>query len=85
MGLQKMNSKKVAKLIIILREEMTYIRKANDWSKILLQYSTDIKELKLQVLLHGYKILENTLNEFGIESDYFGNFQIKKYMLKQIS
>ena len=78
-----MNNEKATKLIIIPREEMTYIRKANDWSKILLQYSTDIKELELQVLLQEYKILENTLDKF--ESDYFGNFQIKKYMLKQIS
>ena len=78
-----MNNEKVTKLIIIPREEITYIRKANDWSKIILQYSTDIKELELQVLLQEYKILENTLDKF--ESDYFGNFQIKKYMLKQIS
>ena len=42
-----MNNEKATKLIIIPREEMTYIRKANDWSKILLQYSTDIKELEL--------------------------------------
>ena len=83
MCLQKMNNEKATKLIIIPREEMTYIRKANDWSKILLQYSTDIKELELQVLLQEYKILENTLDKF--ESYYFGNFQIKKYMLKQIS
>ena len=80
-----MNNEKATKLIIIPREEMTYISKANDWSKIILQYSTDIKELELQVLLQGYKILENTLDKFEFESDYFGNFQIKKYMLKQIS
>ena len=48
---------------------MTYIRKANDWSKIILQYSTDIKELELQVLLHGYKILENTL-KLGLKLGY---------------
>lgn len=39
---------------------MSAIRKANDWSKIILQYSTDIKELELQVLLHGYKILKRS-------------------------
>jgi hypothetical protein len=50
-------------------------------SKIPLQYSSDIKVLELQVLLHGYKILENTSDVYNSGS----GFQLRKYELKQIS
>lgn len=35
-----MNNEKATKLIIIPREEMTYIRKANDWSELYAKLKT---------------------------------------------
>lgn len=81
MDLLEMNSEKAAQLIIVPIYKKSYIRKIDDWGKIPLQYSSDIKVLELQVLLHGYKILENTSDVYNS-----GNgFQLRKYELKQIS
>jgi hypothetical protein len=81
MGLLEMNSEKAAQLIIVPIYKKSYIRKIDDWGKIPLQYSSDIKVLELQVLLHGYKILENTSDVYNSGS----GFQLRKYELKQIS
>lgn len=81
MDLLEMNSEKAAWLVIVPIYKKSYIRKIDYWGKIPLQYSSDIKVLELQVLLHGYKILESTLDEFNSGSA----LRIRKYELKQIS
>jgi hypothetical protein len=59
MGLPKM----LAQLSIFPKNKITFIslfdQKHDEYcNTIMLQYSPDIKELELQVLLHGYKFLE---------------------------